>query len=112
MPDHVHALFVPLIDDEKREVISLARITKAMKSTSAHLINRQLGRNGHVWQEESFDRVLRTSEKLDEKVGYVLENPVRLGLVTDWREYPWVWRKEFDNPFARHELSSFARPGR
>jgi hypothetical protein len=27
-----------------------------------------------VWQEESFDRVLRCSEKLDEKVEYVLNN--------------------------------------
>jgi hypothetical protein len=52
----------------------LARITKAIKGASAHLINRALSRSGTVWQEESFDRVLRCSEKLDEKVEYVLNN--------------------------------------
>jgi putative transposase len=73
MPDHVHVIFIPRVDASKSEVISLARITKAMKGTSAHLINRRLNRRGRVWQEESFDRVLRTTEKLDEKLLYVLE---------------------------------------
>ena len=45
-----------------------------------------------VWQEESFDRVLRTSESLDAKVAYVLENPVR-GLARVPEEYPWKWSK-------------------
>jgi len=54
-------------------VFSLARITKAIKGTSAHLINRELGRAGRVWQEESFDRVLRISEKLEEKIAYILD---------------------------------------
>ena len=81
MPDHVHMIFTPFVDLERAEVFSLARITKAIKGTSAHLINRQLGRTGRVWQEESFDRVLRVSEKLDEKIAYILDNPVRKGLV-------------------------------
>ena len=66
-PDHVHMVFVPKIDMPKLEVFSLARITEAIKGASAHLTNRELGRAGRVWQEESFDRVLRISEKLDEK---------------------------------------------
>jgi hypothetical protein len=68
MPDHVHIIFIPLVDIQRSEVFSLARITKAIKGTSAHLINRRLGCTGRVWQEESFDRVLRVSEKLGEKV--------------------------------------------
>ena len=31
MPDHVHMIFTPLVDIEKSEVFSLARITKAIK---------------------------------------------------------------------------------
>jgi putative transposase len=53
MPDHVHMIFVPLIDVDRSEVFSLARITKGIKGTSAHLINRRLGRPGRVWQEEA-----------------------------------------------------------
>ena len=77
MPDHVNMIFVPLVDIERSEVFSLARITKGIKGTSAHLINRQRGGPRRVWQEESFDRVLRVSEKLDEKIAYILDNPVR-----------------------------------
>jgi len=91
MPDHVHMVFVPKIDMQKLEVFSLARITKAIKGTSAHLINREMGRAGRVWQEESFDRVLRTSEKLDEKIAYILNNPVRKGLTQSPQEYRWLW---------------------
>jgi len=51
LPDHIRMIFTPLVDVENAEVFSLARITKGI--TSAHLINRQLGRPGCVWQEES-----------------------------------------------------------
>ncbi len=91
MPDHVHLIFTPLLDGAILEVVSLARVTKAIKGASAHLINRRLGRRGTVWQEESFDRVLRFSEKLDEKVEYVLNNPVRRGLVVNHEDYRWLW---------------------
>jgi REP element-mobilizing transposase RayT len=92
MPDHVHMIFTPLIDSVRLEVISLARITKAIKGASAHAINRRLCHIGTVWQEESFDHVLRSSESLDQKIQYVLENPIRNGLVRDYSEYPWTWR--------------------
>jgi putative transposase len=72
----------------------------AIKGASAHLINRELGRRGKVWQTESFDRVVRSSESLEQKVAYVLANPLRRGLVGRWEEYPWIWRREYDNPFA------------
>jgi REP element-mobilizing transposase RayT len=91
MPDHVHMIFTPLIDAQLAEVISLASITKAIKGASAHLINQRLGRSGTVWQEESFDRVLRSAEKLDEKIDYILNNPVRAGLVATAEDYPWLW---------------------
>lgn len=105
MPDHVHMIFVPLVDVEKSEIFSLARISKAIKGASSHLINRQLGRAGRIWQEESFDRVLRVSEKLDEKVAYVVDNPVRSGLVLSSGEYRWLWIAPAFRP-------SCARPGR
>jgi hypothetical protein len=64
-------------------------------------VNRALDRKGRVWQAESFDHVLRSSESLDEKIGYVLENPVRKGLVDRWEDYPWTWCKQVRNPFSR-----------
>src|SRR5579863_3920473 len=69
MPDHVHMIYVPLINAARNEIFSLARIMRAIKGASAHRINHELGHVVRVWQEESFDRVLRMSEKLDEKIG-------------------------------------------
>jgi putative transposase len=105
MPDHVHMIFTPLVDLEKSEVVSLARITKAIKGTSARLINRRRGGPGRVWQEESFDRVLRVSEKLGEKIAYILDNPVRAVLVASSANYHWLWVAPALEP-------SFARLGR
>jgi REP element-mobilizing transposase RayT len=90
MPDHVHMIFTPLVNVQDMEVSSLAEIMDAVKGTSAHSINRLLRRKGRVWQAESFDHVLRSSESLDAKIAYVLDNPVRRGLVHNWTDYPWV----------------------
>jgi REP element-mobilizing transposase RayT len=100
MPDHVHMIFTPLVDHEAMEVFSLAKIMDAVKGASAHGINKMMGRKGRVWQPESFDHVLRSSESLDAKILYLLENPVRRGLAQAWNQYPWVWTKAFVNPFA------------
>jgi len=100
MPDHVHIIFTPLINQSAQEVYSLAEIMDSIKGASAHQINRLLARTGKVWQTESFDRVLRSSDRLDAKITYILENPVRKGLVSNWKDYPWLWYREPKNPFA------------
>ncbi len=92
MPDHVHMIFVPLVDNVKSEIFALATITQAIESASAHRINKMLGRKGSVWQDESFDHVLRSSEALEAKIAYLLDNPVRTGLVRDRKDYPWLWQ--------------------
>jgi REP element-mobilizing transposase RayT len=100
MPDHVHMIFTPLVDFGAMEVCSLAGIMDAIKGASAHRVNKALIRQGRLWQAESFDHVLRSSENLDAKIIYVLENPVRAGLVREWMDYPWLWRKSIVNPFG------------
>jgi hypothetical protein len=94
MPYHAHLILTPLLDPQRQALHSLIDIMRTIKSASAHLINRQLRRVGKGWQEESFDHVLRSSEGLDAKVKYVLQNPVRKELVQDWREYKWAWQRE------------------
>ena len=89
MPDHVHLICLPLADENGS--ISIPEITRTIKSESAHRINRALGRTGRVWQDESFDHVLRGDESLRKKTLYILENPVRAGLVMRVEDYPWLW---------------------
>jgi hypothetical protein len=64
---------------------------QGIKGASAHKINRLLNRSGQVWQRESFDRVLRREESVHAKVEYMVQNPVRAGLVKTAAEYVWLW---------------------
>jgi putative transposase len=88
MPDHVHLIFTPLYDGE--DLYSVAEIMQGIKSASAHKINHLLNRSGQVWQRESFDRVLRREESIRAKVEYMIQNPVRAGLVKTAAEYRWL----------------------
>jgi REP element-mobilizing transposase RayT len=92
MPDHVHLIFTPLCD-ELGSPFGLAEIMHGIKSSAAHSINKVLDRRGHVWQREFFDYLLRSDEKIREKVEYICQNPVRRGLVTSENDYPWLWRE-------------------
>jgi len=91
MPDQVHLAPNPLSRSEG--IICLPEIMQAIKSTSAHRINRELGFRRTVWQQESLDRALRREEQLGDKIDYMLENPVRAGLVKNPTDYRWIWRK-------------------
>ncbi len=99
MPDHAHLILTPGIDEEERRVMPLFQIMQEIKGASARKINQRLERHGPVWQEESFDHVLRSAEDIYATVLYVLENPVRGGLVRERNEYRWTWHRPFPNPY-------------
>ena len=90
MPEHVHLLLTPLRDETSWHY-SLCSILKLIKGTSARSVNKLSGSGGPVWQEESFDHVLRSQESFEEKLEYIRQNPVRRGLVTRPEDYPWLW---------------------
>jgi REP element-mobilizing transposase RayT len=90
MPEHVHLLLTPLTDEQGWSD-GLPAILKALKGTSARTINKLVGATGLIWQEESFDHVLRSDESFDEKLEYIRQNPVRRGLVNRPDDYRWIW---------------------
>jgi REP element-mobilizing transposase RayT len=89
MPNHVHLLFTPLENDQA-EPFTLAQIMKGIKGSSAYNINRLLERRGTLWQDESFDRIMRSRE-FESKFNYICANPVDAGLCTKPEEYRWLW---------------------
>ncbi len=90
MPDHVHLLFTALRDADGW-TFALPEIMRAIKGSSAHSINKLSGKIGPVWQDESFDHVLRGNESLRETMDYIRQNPVRRGLVKNPEDYLWLW---------------------
>jgi len=96
MPDHVHLLFEPQIkgqDSEGNPVFwSLGEIMHGIKSTTAHKINKAAQVTGvHVWEEESFDRLVRGDADLEEKFHYICRNPWDNNVVPLTENYHWLW---------------------
>jgi|GEM_PF-19907 len=98
MPDHVHLLFEPQVkgtDSEGGSVFwSLPEILQAIKSSTAHRINKASGTGGTVWEKESFDRVIRSESDLQEKFEYICRNPWDAGVAAQGEDYPWLWTPE------------------
>ncbi len=111
MSNHVHTVFKPLLTqselredfDEDGHLIftsdhpSLSRIMHSLKGASARACNLILSRTGQFWEHESFDHVIRKG-KFYRTLRYVLNNPVKAGLVGHWRDWPWNYcRKELSD---------------
>ncbi|MEJ2101090.1 MAG: transposase [Desulfobacterales bacterium] len=82
MPDHLH--FVAALQQN-----SLERLMHSLKSYTAKKINALLHKQGAFWQPQYHDHALRKDEALNEVVLYTLNNPVRAGLVENFRDYPY-----------------------
>ncbi len=74
MPNHVHLLVTPKGGHRLRE------IEHSWKSYTAKEINKLIGRQGTVWQEESYDHIVRSIEQLDHYCRYIRDNPIKAGL--------------------------------
>ncbi len=88
MPDHVHLLLLP------KPGYTLSGVMKGIKGTTARRLNQSRRRHGTVWQDESFDRIVRDEKEFKEKLGYMYLNPVKAGLTDDPDNYEgWYVRK-------------------
>jgi len=76
MPNHVHLLIEPKAPAPK--------ITQYVKGVSAKRANGLLRRTGQpFWQDESFDRWVRSSKERDNIIRYIEFNPVRASLASE-----------------------------
>ena len=86
MPDHIHILLEPI------EEYNLSRIMRGIKGVTARKINKKRKNSGNIWQNESFDRIIRDENELFEKINYMLYNPVKRGLVENpWDYHGWYF---------------------
>ena len=83
MPDHVHLL----VEGEDVESDCLKFVSRA-KQYSGFLFSREF--HGRLWQRYSYERVLRGEESTAVVARYILENPVRAGLVGRVEDYPFA----------------------
>ena len=82
MPNHCHVMIRPNLG------FDLEKVLGAVKGYTAKLINQRLGTTGTLWQEESYDRIVRDEEHLFRVLQYIGRNRSRCGLSNS---YPFRW---------------------
>ncbi len=95
MPDHAHFIIQPGVKEEDKEgnpiFWPLSEILHSIKSFSAKEINKLDNLKGVLWQDERFDRYMRSDADLQEKFHYLCRNPWAAGLVQETEPWPWLW---------------------
>lgn len=81
MPDHCHILLRG--NEETSDVLQCMYMFKQQTGYWLYKEYPQIH-----WQKDFYDRVLRREEDAGTAVEYILNNPVRKGLVEDWKDYP------------------------
>jgi REP element-mobilizing transposase RayT len=83
MPDHFHWLLQLNSHD-------LSAVVRRIKSRAAIRLNQRLGTLGsRIWQRGFHDHALRREEDVRDVARYVIANPLRAGLVSSIRDYPY-----------------------
>lgn len=81
MPDHIH-----LLVEIHEGGVNLSTFVGLLKGKVAVLFRKhQSERN--IWQRRFYDRILRKSENIVHVATYILNNPVRKGIVESWKDY-------------------------
>ncbi len=81
MPDHAHLVIVG-----QNPAADLWKAVVDFKQRSGYWLSKHS--RGISWQKDFHDHVLRPGNDLSAHVRYVLDNPCRKGLATDWESYP------------------------
>jgi putative transposase len=82
MPDHAHLVTEGIADDSDFKYFE-----KMAKQRSAYKLWKGY-QFQNVWQEGFHDWVIRPDQDIMDVIRYVLDNPVRAGLVDRWDQYP------------------------
>jgi len=81
MPDHLH-----VVAEGKSDHSDLVKFVHLLKQLTSFAYRRH--HPGRLWQKGYFEHVVRDDEVTQTVAKYVLENPVRAGLVKEPLDYP------------------------
>jgi putative transposase len=100
MSNHVHVLLdtycqlaklPPDTHISTQNYVPYEKFMQLIKGNASFSINQLLGRKGRLWQHESYDHLVRNAEEFRNIIWYILNNPVKAGLVNNWLDYPMTY---------------------
>jgi putative transposase len=89
MPDHLHLL----LQGTRKESDLWSCVENFKQLTGFWLAQRGYK---DQWQKGFYDHILRKDEDVVKQVIYILNNPVRKGIVENWKEYPFKGSTVYD----------------
>ena len=93
MPNHVHLVCTPLARADGT-YHAMSAIMHSLKGYTAHQANQILERNGAFWQHENYDHVVRSEDERGRIITYLLNNPVKAGLVDHVEDWEWSYCRQ------------------
>ncbi len=89
MPDHFHAILWP---QGKRTVPEFMKGVKGFTAKKVAEYRRGAGTPPmDVWQDEYFDHLITDETTLEEKIWYIIRNPIEDNLIAEGGEYPYLF---------------------
>jgi len=82
MPDHIH--FIISVRGDK-SIIDFIKRFKGNSTQKSH----DFGYEGRIYQNRFHDHFIRKEDGLNKTIMYVLNNPVRKGIVDNWEDFPY-----------------------
>ncbi|MDH4223745.1 MAG: transposase [candidate division Zixibacteria bacterium] len=89
MPDHLHLLI-----EGKEENSNLRKFISMFKQRTNFHFKKKEG--NPLWQKDYYEHVLRKNEDTIQVMKYILNNPVRKGMVAEYRDYPFLGSLVYD----------------
>jgi REP element-mobilizing transposase RayT len=82
MPAHLHILASPQ---------GGANLSTVLGSYESYVTQLAWGYGliGKLWQRSFYDHILRHNADAQAVIAYILNNPIKAGLVTCWQDWPW-----------------------
>ncbi len=99
MPNHAHAIMKP------HKGFSLEQTLKLIKGYVSRVINVKNQTSGSLWEQESYDRIIRDCQHLDKVIQYIGRNGTRARLPPEqyirwidpsWQEMGWDFSDDTD----------------
>lgn len=100
MPNHFH-MVIQLKDSQK-----LSLTMQSLSQTYTIAFNKKYNKTGHLWQARFKSMCIQMDTYFIDCINYIENNPVRGGLATSPRNYPWSSYSErvFGNKFGLLDL--------
>ena len=89
MPDHFHFILAG-----KNKESNIKKCIDSFKQKSGFWLYKNMP--AYKWQKDYYDHIIKNYKDLIHQIDYIKNNPVRAGIVNDWKKYKLIGSSVFE----------------